>query len=441
MAKTICNHCKTQAKTGTKKEKGIIYYGAWCESCGKKGRGKTEKEAIKAFMESKPTKNNDPFVIKQLPPPQSPEQLPSYFARNMQEITAITAPFLQAEKPALSRMVRLNMKYVMNNRDQNFMKCWETEEGRESIIDALEEAFSLGATLPAMGSIVPFNGIAEFIPSVEAFDFALTTGTTAPFKSLRIDPIHENDQYECYEEEGTENFCFRFKSIPANRGEVIAVVVRAEDRQGRRIGRIYDVDRLLEKAKQHSPSYRNYLLDKLAFETAKSEGKTKTEDGREYIEKTIEYREKGTGNKKSFVKKIFYDELKNPYEGPDQPEMLRKSAGKSFCAPFVKVRNSTAAMEELRGEEDQDEKKIDDMIDAAIDKAMDQFDDAETIEAEFSVEEEEEQPESEEEIDDLLDAALDEHQREEKSEIVKEKKKSDPPTENKTDPVTEKELF
>ncbi len=49
----------------------------------------------------------------------------------------------------------------------------------------------------------------------------------------------------------------------------------------------------------------------------------------------------------TWVKKIFREDITNPYDGADRPEMLRKVAGKSFLQPYMRVRNSTAAMDEL----------------------------------------------------------------------------------------------
>lgn len=89
----------------------------------------------------------------------------------------------------------------------------------------------------------------------------------------------------------------------------------------------------------HSTSYQYYLKDKEAYELAKSEGKiTKSQYGDDQFK---------SGNRMVYVKN-----LTNPYDGPDKPEMLRKSAGKSFLAPYMKVRNSEAAMKEAQSHED-----------------------------------------------------------------------------------------
>ena len=406
-------HCKTKTKQG-KSKAGTFWY--QCEVCGMNGTGVTDEEAKAAFKKSKPKQKNTTALITI---PNSPEQFPVYIQQHMTEMVAIAAPFMQRDKPALNRMIKKNTKYIMQNKNQKFMDCWKTTEGANSIIEAYEDALSLAAELPAMGSIVPFGGVVEFIPAIEAYEFALTTGKTAPFTKVKIDPVHKNDQYECFEDEETENFIFRFKSQPIPRGEVIGVVVRAEDKQGNKIGRIYDAERLIEKAKAHSKSYKSYLQNIQAFEFAQSEGTIQTDaSGREYINKIVQdknsgkylqqdidnfqaaetagtlkgkkprdYAEVGIPKKGggTWTKKIYRsdienpgtrtevlyrDDLQNPYDGADRPEMLRKTAGKSFFSPFIKIRNSVAAMEELRTEENEGG-DIDSMLDGAIDSAMD----------------------------------------------------------------------
>ena len=98
---------------------------------------------------------------------------------------------------------------------------------------------------------------------------------------------------------------------------------------------------------------------------------------------------------------MYLDEIVNPYEGPDRPEMLRKTAGKSFLSPYVKVRNAVAATEEIRKQaEENEEDDIDDMLDRALDGALKQFDSPEkkpgSEDAEFEVVEEEGEEEEEE---------------------------------------------
>jgi len=88
----------------------------------------------------------------------------------------------------------------------------------------------------------------------------------------------------------------------------------------------------------HSPAYKNYIQEKEDFQRAKVEGKLKKDDnGREYFEKKFP----------TWTKKVYFEDIVNPYDGPDRPEMLRKSAGKSFFRQFVRTRNAFAMSEEL----------------------------------------------------------------------------------------------
>ena len=120
----------------------------------------------------------------------------------------------------------------------------------------------------------------------------------------------------------------------------------------------------MDKATTHSASYRAYRADLAAFEAAKVAGKLKTEDGREYVEKAIPKRDGGTWNKK-----IFREDITNPYDGPDRPEMLRKVAGKSFLQPYMRVRNSTAAMDELSTDVPESADAADE-LDTILDEAL-----------------------------------------------------------------------
>jgi hypothetical protein len=206
--------------------------------------------------------------------------------------------------------------------------------------------------------------VAEFIPDVEAYRFAVTTGSSAPFQNLEIEPIFERDQYKITRKDGA--FALEFTSILAERGEVKAIAVYGTTRAGKQVGEVYPVSRLIEKARTHSQSYRSYLQDVQSFEVAKQEGKVKRDGGREYVEKTINKRDGGTWNKR-----IYLDELSNPYDGADRPEMLRKLAGKSFLAPYIKTRNSTAAIEELSESDD-----VNALLDKALGQAFDAFEEA-----------------------------------------------------------------
>jgi hypothetical protein len=256
-------------------------------------------------------------------------------------------------------MVKKNVRYVQSLTGTAYDRTWKTKEGQDSWVNAMEDALILGATLPDMGCIVPFGDVVEFIPDVEAYRFAVTTGSSAPFESLEIEPIYEKDQYKIGRKEG--NFSIEFTSITANRGEVIAIAVYGKHKAtGRVIGEVYPVDRLIEKARAHSISYRQYLQDVAAFEAAKIEGKVKSYEGREYIERKIPKKD-GT----TWDKRVYKDEMHNPYEGADRPEMLRKLAGKSFLAPYIKTRNSTAAINELSADDD-----MGSLLDGAIDAAF-----------------------------------------------------------------------
>jgi len=352
--------CGRPVKTGKRvQEDGTTVYAYWCETCGRKGAGNTPSEAASEFERSKAT-----TMVMNAIAPNHPRELKSasdlvaYIAERSDEIAQIAAPFIKADRPAFNLMVKKTTRYVMGLSGDSWNKVWATPEGRDSIIAAMEEAFQLGATLPDMGCMVPYGGIAEFIPDVEAYRFAVTTGASAPFESLEIEPIFAHDKYHITRKDG--DFSITFDSILASRGDVIAIVVYGRHRSGKTLGEVYPVDRLIEKAKAHSQSYRTYLQDVAAFEAARAEGKLRRQDGREYVEKIIPKRDGGT-----WTKKIFLDELTNPYDGPDRPEMLRKLAGKSFLAPYIKTRNSTAAINEIQETDD-----LSAMLDAALDQAL-----------------------------------------------------------------------
>jgi len=335
-------------------------YSVTCTVCGRTGEAKKPEWAIAQFNTAKPV--NEKPQQKAVALPDRPTDLPRYLASRMTDLSSIAVPFIARDKPALTRLIKNNIRYVMRQTSDEFQRAWSTEDGQKSIIYALEEALSLGAELGKMGSLVPFGGVVEFIPAVEAYEFALTNGENAPFKWVNIDMVYENDIVEISRKDGT----FECKWIKTGfpRGELVGVVVSGfNNRLAKVIGEAYDVSRLLQKAKVHSSSYRYYLRDREAFERARAEGSVKFEFGNEYIEKQIPKR----GGGGTWTKKIFYDEITNPYEGPDQPEMLRKAAGKSFLAKYAKIRNAEAAMAEVRAEEpDQHEELIDRTIDAAF---------------------------------------------------------------------------
>jgi hypothetical protein len=359
-----CNEELT-LKTGKKNGVDMVYY--VCPACGKKGKGKTQKEAEKDFLSSQPDTLQNTALT---PMPSTPDAVAEWSKKNLSALIRHSAQFI--DRPSTQRMIEKNVRYISGLSGGTWTKIWSSPEGRESIEYALSEALYHAATLPDMGSIVPFGSIAEFIPSVECYKFALETGNNAPFKDIQIIPIHENDITKCYRKDG--NLCIDH-AIGIPRGEIIAVAVTAiRTDTGNTIGEIYDVSRLMEKAAAHSPSYKNFIIEKENFQRLKSEGKLqKDAAGREYMEIEIPKRD-GT----TWKKKTYETDLVNPYEGPDRPEMLRKSAGKSFFRPYMKVRNSAAMAEEWQGQEPDTRESV---ADDLLNRAGSQF--ANIIDAEF----------------------------------------------------------
>ncbi len=354
-------HCGKQLTTRREKNECVIE----CVVCKKKWTGKTPDEAWASF-------GNKIAIIAR---PQSASQMPIYIKQHSTELVALVSPVVDS-KPAMKRLIDRNTRYIMKSK--NLVKSWGTEAGQESIIKGYEDALCMGAELGKMGDLVPYGEVVEFIPSVEAFEFALTNGSSSPFEWIKIEPIYDNDTIKSGRKD--MSFFLDFEEIGSPRGKVKQIAVYGKHRKtGLVEGEIYDASRLIEKAATHSTSYKSYLQDKRSFEVLRSEGKTKAMNGREYFEKEIHKKNGGT-----WTKKIFIDELTNPYEGADQPEMLRKSAGKSFLGRYSKVRNSEAAINELK--EQKDDPTIEDTIDDALDSAMDVFDD---IEVEVEIVEEE----------------------------------------------------
>lgn len=338
-----------------------------CKVCGRIGSGKSASGAEEDFKKAG----------GELPAlPSGASALPQYMASRLSDMREVAVPFIANDRPALTRLIKNNVRYVMTRKEKAFTKCWETPEGQESIVHAMEEALSLGAELGKTGSLVPFGGSVEFIPAVEAYEFALTNGSSPPFGWIQIDMIHENDIRDISRING-EFSCKIKPAVP--RGPLVAVAVYGYNHRLKKvIGEVYDVERLLEKAKHHSQSYQYYLRDKGRFARAKTEGKVSVDaDGRRFTTVDVPTRDGGT-----WKKKIYEEEIRNPYEGPDQPEMLRKSAGKSFLGKYARVRNSEAAIDEIG-----DERNIEDAVDASISQAFKAFDTADPASAEPEPEE------------------------------------------------------
>jgi len=414
-----------------KKETNYVFY--HCQTCRKKGRGKTAAEALKAFVQSAPAPPDANLPAL----PTRPAELRPWVRAHFGELQKTSAAFI--DKPATARMFEKNTDYVMSLT--TLAACWETEEGQRSVISALKDSFNYGAVMPDMGSVVAYGGIAIFIPAIEAFDFALTTGRNAPFKWIAIEPIFEHDKRKPVTRING-NFCLEFTDIPSARGEVVSVAVYAYDIVREIvIGDIFEADRLIKKAAEHSKAYRYYLQDVAACDAARTENGIGVENGREYFEKITEnengdkyfaqdvaaFREAeknktlkkdnrgeycenelpkkggGTWTKKIYrkdienpsvkTKRIYVDSLINPYAGADRPEMLRKMAGKSYFWPWLKKRNSLA----MAGE----------WSEADI-AAMDEADDETIINDVFNTAKQQVQPEPEAEDPNIIDAEYEE---------------------------------
>jgi len=352
-------HCNKELIIKTGKSNGKDMFYSECEVCHKKHKSENREEVVKYFYE--PTESNGNWPV-QTPIPQKPSDIVQWGNSNLPSLMKQSAQFI--DKPATQRMIEKNLRYVSGLSGGSWDKIWSTKEGQESISYALSESLYHAAVLPDMGSIVPFGTMAEFVPSVECYKFALETGRNAPFKDIQIDLIHENDQVDNSQEDGNFNIKIK-RGIP--RGEVIAVVVSAVriDTE-KRIGDIYDVQRLLEKAAHHSPSYKNYLIERDYFKKLQVEGKLKTDsDGQLYYEKEISKRDGG-----SWKKKIYESDITNPYDGPDRPEMLRKAAGKSFFRPYMKTRNASAMADEWQSDPIETREQAADHV---LSKAANQF--------------------------------------------------------------------
>jgi hypothetical protein len=355
--------CNKQIKIN-RQTSGEKLYWMQCELCGKKGKGKTQKDAENAFRESKPanaTPQSNAYQLQPIPK----NNLMQWSQANMPALMNQSAQFI--DKPETRRMIESNIRYITNLKGKAWDKIWSTPEGQESISHALSEANYYAATLGKMGDLVPFGSTCEFIASVECFKFALETGKNAPFKDINILLVHEHDTDR---DAGIENgnFYIKFKhGFP--RGEVIAVAVYGTRTDtGNVVGEVYDVDRLMSKAEAHSAAYRGYLVDKQDFARMRSEGKLKTDStGREYMIKKINKRDGGVWDKK-----IYEYELINPYDGADRPEMLRKSAGKTFFRPYMKTRNAAAMADEWQEEAPENREKA---ADDVLSKAGEQFTD------------------------------------------------------------------
>jgi hypothetical protein len=285
-------------------------YGAFCRTCKRQAEGKTKEEAYNNLLQA---------PGKALAFPNAPGQLQSFIKNKFMELQQLASPIVTRKKGAFERMVTKNVRYITNQTDPYFLNAWKSDEGQASIIEALEEAFHIGATLPDMGYIIPFadkktgKTTVTFIPSKEAFEFSLCNGENAPFRFIRVECIHENDDFVPSRKNG--EFSAEFKSFGKPRGDLIQIAVYGyNNKMGMVIGEIYDITRLYEKALKHS---------------------------------------------------------RQPaaYQGPNKEEMFSKMALKSFFKGFVRVRGSEAAFEDLR----ENQEAADRIIDSAIDQIEDEI--------------------------------------------------------------------
>lgn len=221
----------------------------------------------------------------------------------------VYASFVRPE--ARERMLKKNLEYILS---ADLKEAWNTPEGIESIQKALEESIYYAATMPETGSIIPFKNTVEFCPAVECFRSALTTGEKAPCTNIVIECIYSNDKYEFRRDKETQNVIYS-NSQMLPRGEIIGVAVQVFYKNGSVDGALYDIKSLLEKAAEHSASYKYYLNDMAALAKAQSEGK-------DHITK--------------WEKKYYAKDITSPYEGADREKMFIKLAGKSFLKPIFK---------------------------------------------------------------------------------------------------------
>lgn len=408
-------------------------YGLFCESCGNKSAGRTKEDAEKAFTpkkEPKPEPKKPTNVQEKKPmnnhPPRNnhsqttalakTDKIYGFFHDNRDNMELMVSPVMDGNLKAMKRLWENNTeRYPMSLKGPAWARIFDSEEGVESIRHEIEESLMIPCELGVTGDLVPYGTVCKLIPSVEALEFALTSGKNSPFEWIKIECVYVGDVIKSGRKDG--NFYLDFQSFGDERTEVKSVYVYGlHKKSGKVIGEAYDAKRLLQKAAEHSGPYENYLKIYRAYEYAKTEGKVSIDaNGREsfiyytikdtendkYFQKSVdnfyamesagklkkdskgEYAVEvipksggGTWEKKTYryeieggkeEKRIYIDELKNPYAGPDQPEMLRKAAGKSFLNVYKKTRNTGAAMQEIKSHKQ--------AMKAAMDLADEQFDD------------------------------------------------------------------
>jgi hypothetical protein len=363
--------CKCNKKIESKfSEKDKLYF-FYCTDCKIGGKGKTEELARGEFLKAQskvdtttPTPAQDATnytgTLMVIEPPKSAVTLHKWAEQNMLALLESSAQFI--DKPATKRMIMRNVKYLMS---VELKDAWNTPEGQESISNALTESFEIGATLPEMGAIVAFGKTVEFIPAIEAVDFALTTGKSAPFKYISIEPLYDNDKYTGPGRDYKGEFNFEITQMGFPRGDLIGIVVKGfSNSENFVVGEAYDIKTLTEKAQKHSKSYQYYLKDLQDAKKAQAEGKKFQKWGKD----------------------VDPASLSNPYEDADKVDMFKKLAGKNFFKKYLRTRNARAVSEEWKDGEREEMTDSDyaDLIDESISKLSDEpeIKDAEIIKPE-----------------------------------------------------------
>ena len=368
---------------------GLHFY--WCEKCGRRGSANDAATAWAAFLSWKP-------VAKK---PHNAREFVTAIHGRESELRTIAAPFVMGVNGLFQRIMAKNADYIASLSSPAYDKVWETEEGAASYMKAYEEAIEAGALLPDMGSIVPYGGTVKLILDVEAFRFALTTGASSPFEWVNIDPIYEGDIPFLRWGKRQGDFFIELSGAPIDRGNLAGVAVYGMRRgTGKIDGDMFPVKKLDAMAQEYSKPYQKSIDELTAYERAKSEGKEQFDaDGRPFVIATVEskdggkyaeqdaamfraaeasgtlkkdrngeYAEKempkkggGTWTKKVYrssvenpgteTKRIYFDEIDCQYTSASGDKMYMKLAGKSFLGPYMKTRNSAAAIHEMQESE------------------------------------------------------------------------------------------
>ena len=334
----ICPKCKTVMMKDSKsptvacltcrvKESGADHGEAYINYCRKIGLPALEPvESAVAQSAAALVPKKDNFV--------------EYARQNIGNYTMGVKSFMT--QSAVEKLLTNNAKYITT--EPLLDKLWTTEEGAQSLIDAFNESIGLAAELPTLGYIIPFGNTATFIPRVEAFQNVLTNGANAPFEWLNIEAIHEKDKVKMSRKNGSFNI--EFENIGFfDRGEVVGVAVYGYHKASHMIvGESYEASRLFEKGTASSPAYKLYRMNVDFYNRMGSEGKLKMDkDGRQYAPMTMEKKGGGT-----WEKRIYREDLENPYENAHREEMLKKVAGKTFLNPYIKQRIGSVIVEEMQ---------------------------------------------------------------------------------------------